>query len=448
MNFNSILERDNIEQQIKKILLSFEVTPLNKKRGIYVYGNSGVGKTTFVTRILTDLNYDIIKYDAGDSRNNLFIENLSNANISNNNIISSLKQEKKKIAIMMDEIDGMSSSDKTGISTLMKLVRPKKTKNQKLEPYNISPIIFIGNTNVDKNIKSLMNVCHLYELQVPTVEQMSHIISSLFPLVPAVSPIVTFINSDLSKLNIIHGLYKDNMNKILEDIETILVPNTQNENRTLKTHRLFTEPHMLRDHSFAINDSERTTINLVWHENVVDLLSGINIEMMPKLELYVQLLDNICFADYIDRVTFQKQIWQLNELSSLIKTFKNTSILHNFMNNFHSKHKITPNDIRFTKILTRYSTEYNNFVFIRNICQSINMDKNDLFSYLRNPDKLSELLLMFETHDLEIILYNRLLKYYGTLSSGGLTDILQDETICDDDLEKDIDTIYINSECI
>ena len=44
---------------------------------------------------------------------------------------------------------------------------------------------------------------------------------------------------------------------------------------------------------------------------------------------YKSVLDNICYADYIDRITFQKQIWQFNEMSSLIKTFKNNALLHN-----------------------------------------------------------------------------------------------------------------------
>ena len=32
------------------------------------------------------------------------------------------------------------------------------------------------------------------------------------------------------------------------------------------------------------------------------------------------------YSDYIDRITFQKQIWQFNEMSSLIKTFYNNKI--------------------------------------------------------------------------------------------------------------------------
>jgi Cdc6-like AAA superfamily ATPase len=37
----------------------------------------------------------------------------------------------KKIVIVMDEIDGMNNGDKGGINTLIKLIRPKKTKKQK-----------------------------------------------------------------------------------------------------------------------------------------------------------------------------------------------------------------------------------------------------------------------------------------------------------------------------
>ena len=43
-----------------------------------------------------------------------------------------------------------------------------------------------------------------------------------------------------------------------------------------------------------------------------------------KVDFYLKVLNNICFSDYIDRITFQKQIWIFNEMSSLIKTFQNT----------------------------------------------------------------------------------------------------------------------------
>ena len=91
----------------------------------------------------------------------------------------------------------------------------------------------------------------------------------------------------------------------------------------------------------------------------------------------IKILENICFADYIDRITFQNQIWQFNEMSSLIKTFYNNKL-------FHEKKKgITEHEIRFTKILTKYSTEYNNQLFIYNMCQQLNMDKKDMYAYFQ-----------------------------------------------------------------
>ena len=42
-----------------------------------------------------------------------------------------------------------------------------------------------------------------------------------------------------------------------------------------------------------------------------------------KINIYFKILNNICFSDYLDRITFQKQIWIFNEMSSLLKTFHN-----------------------------------------------------------------------------------------------------------------------------
>ncbi len=81
------------------------------------------------------LNYDIIGFDAGDVRNKSIIENITKNNMSDTNIISMFKKEKKKIAILMDEIDGMNGGDKGGINSLIKLIRPKKNKKTKTRRY-------------------------------------------------------------------------------------------------------------------------------------------------------------------------------------------------------------------------------------------------------------------------------------------------------------------------
>ena len=134
LELNKLLNRINEEDRLKEYLNKFELNKndLTAKNNIYLYGGSGTGKTTFVMNILKELNYDIVKYDAGDVRNKSIIENITKHNMSDKNIMSLFNKKAKKIAIVMDEIDGMNNGDKGGINSLIKIVRPKKTKKQKL----------------------------------------------------------------------------------------------------------------------------------------------------------------------------------------------------------------------------------------------------------------------------------------------------------------------------
>jgi len=93
----------------------------------------------------------------------------------------------------------------------------------------------------------------------------------------------------------------------------------------------------------------------------------------------------------IDRITFQKQVWFFGEYSSLIKTFYNNYLLHNNVDKqiidlYNEKNE----DIIFTKVLTKYSTEYNNSIFLQDFSERLFLDKKDLlclFHYFKNYDK-------------------------------------------------------------
>ena len=145
-DINNILNRNKIYNSIKNELEYFEKNKENIdiNRGFYIYGNSGVGKTKFIINLLNDLNYKIIKYDAGDIRNKTVIETISKNNMTDKSVVSMFNNNPKKIAIIMDEIDGMNNGDKGGINALIKLLRAKKTKKQKLEDTTSIPIICIS----------------------------------------------------------------------------------------------------------------------------------------------------------------------------------------------------------------------------------------------------------------------------------------------------------------
>jgi DNA polymerase III delta prime subunit len=414
LDFNSILNREQQVANMKKMLADFEENKHDMlfKKGIYVFGEPGTGKTSFVANILKDLDYDVIKYDAGDIRNATIIENITKHNMSDKNIMSLFNKKIRRIAIIMDEIDGMNNGDKGGINTLIKLIRPKKTKKQKLEEVTVNPIICIGNYKVDKKIKELIKVCNVIELTTISPKQMDCIITELFPKNISASikeRIIQYVQGDLRKIRSIFSIYQSN--PALFDsqlVENILQVKSYSDDTKKITHKLLNTYYEIKDHNSIMNETDRTSIGLLWHENIIDMLR--KLDKKEAIPFYIQQLENICFADYIDRVTFQKQIWQFNEMSSLVKTFKNNRLYHQRF----PKVKNTSGDVRFTKVLTKYSTEYNNSLFIQKLCNKLGMDKKDLFGFFLelkvNQDE-NAILNLVENYDIGKLDVNRIYRY-------------------------------------
>ena len=432
LNINEILQRQDSCIQIKEALQLFEQDKNNMltKRGIYVYGEPGTGKTTFVMNLLKELNYDVVRYDAGDIRNKSIIDTITNHNMSDKNIMSMFKKNVKKIVIVMDEIDGMNNGDKGGINTLIKLIRPKKTKKQKLEEITLNPIICIGNYHIDKKIKELMKVCCTIELKKPTPLQMTNIIDLTMPNIESnlKENIIQFVQADIRKLENIYKLYSKNNNILNNDtIKNIFQLKSYNDDTKKITQKLINTPCTIQEHLTIMNETDRTIVGLLWHENIIDVLGKMKKDV--SIPFYIQLLENMCFADYIDRITFQKQIWQFNEMSSLIKTFKNNKLYHD---SFKKKVKYNPAEVRFTKVLTKYSTEYNNSLFIQNLCQQLGIDKKDTFSFfmdLKNKYSENEIVGLFENYEITKLDISRIYRYLEKYTKDNVSDV---DDVCDD----------------
>ncbi len=406
IDFNSILNRNDIINQIEYFLNNFNKD--NNKRGIFIYGDSGIGKTKFVLNLLKSLEYDIIYYDNTHIRNKILIESIGSKGFCKSNVHSLLTNKQKKIVIVIDDIDGMNCGDKNGINSLIKLIRIKKTKKQKLEIISNNPIICINNRTNDKKILELMKVCNTFEINTPTNEQIFNILNILTPKLLRynnninniiLDNIYEFLDNKLIGLHKVVFYEKNNFiyNKFYKNYTnySIGIKNTNIKNCTknlLKKYYGF-------DKLNYILESDRTTVSLLFHENIISLLDDKNID------IYLELLDNFIFSDYIDRIIFQKQIWQLIDLNYIIKLFYNNFILkqHNLFKNV--------DNIIFTKILTKYSSEYNNFIFIYNLLQYFITDKKDIYTYFfLNKDDNNILNDISEKYDITKLELLRIIK--------------------------------------
>jgi hypothetical protein len=435
LDVNAILKRKNIETSIEEILNNFNNNPFEKK-GIFIKGEKGIGKTKFITDLLKKNNYDIINYDNTIIRNKSLIDNISSNNISNYSVCSMFSKNIKKIAIIFDDIDSMNHGDKSAISSLIKLIRQKKTKKQKLENKTFNPIICINNISNDKKILELEKVCDIFELNTPNNDELLEIINNILPDLfnyeTSINNIIKknilfFLNNNLSGFNKLIFYYKINFIQKIFNNSNNTTDTDNNNTDNNNNNSIKNNVKKLLESSYDLNnnfilENERTTLSLLFHENIVHLFNN-------NLNEYIKILDNFIFSDYIDRLIFQKQIWQLNDINYIIKIFYNNFLLKKF----DLYKKIDIDKIIFTKILTKYSSEYNNYIFIYNLLQIFLIDKKDLFliykeELLLNEDKVNTIIENLNS-DLTKVELMRLIKLiYNNIYYSNNKEIIDDSS--------------------
>jgi hypothetical protein len=414
LQLDNLLGREKIKEEIIELLNECNSDSKKVKRGFYIYGNSGSGKTEFVMRLLKSLNYDVIYYDASEIRNKNMIETIANNSLGNKNIISMFHKKIKKIAIVMDELEGISSSDKGGMAALIKLMRPKKTKKQQTEEFSKNPIFCIGNYHVDKKIKEMMKIANNFELKKPSEKQLHAIVKIIMPKIEneLIPNMLNFIDGDLRKLNSCFQIYKKQHHILKNEMLTNIFQTKVNNDYTKDTVRKLMNNNInIHEHDFIMNETDRTIISLLYHENIIDGIKQNVLNLGEKTSQYYDFLKNYTFCDYMDRVTFQKQIWIYNEMSSLLKIIQNNNTYHKNNKNIKG---YNPKEVRFTKILTKYSTEYNNILFINDLCQKLNMDKKDMLSYfleLRNSMDEEEIIHTLANYEIQKLDIHRIFRY-------------------------------------
>ncbi len=135
INFNNILKRNNIEKSIENLICKI-INNQEPKKGIYIHGEHGIGKTQFIMNLLKKNNYDILYYDSISIKNKNIIQNISNTNLSTNNVYNSFFNNEKKIVVVIDDINSFNNGDKTILTNLIKLIREKKNKKTKIRTIN------------------------------------------------------------------------------------------------------------------------------------------------------------------------------------------------------------------------------------------------------------------------------------------------------------------------
>ncbi|XP_020279206.1 replication factor C subunit 1 isoform X2 [Pseudomyrmex gracilis] len=136
-------------------------------------GAPGIGKTTTAQVVCKELGYDLVEFNASDTRNKNLLKAEVSGLLSNTTmkdfVTGTTQKITKKHVLLMDEVDGMAGNeDRGGLQELVNLIK-----------HTDVPIICICNDRFNTKMKTIVNYC--YDLKFPKlrVEQIRSSMKSL-----------------------------------------------------------------------------------------------------------------------------------------------------------------------------------------------------------------------------------------------------------------------------
>ncbi|KAJ6442001.1 chromosome transmission fidelity factor [Purpureocillium lavendulum] len=153
-------------------------------RAIIISGPPGIGKTTAAHLAAKLEGYDVLESNASDTRSKKLVEAGVSDVMNNTSLLGyfagdgkAVDSSKKKIVLVMDEVDGMSAGDRGGVGALAKFCRVTEVplilicnerKLPKMKPFDhVTFDIRFNRPTVDQVRSRIMTICHREGLKLP-----------------------------------------------------------------------------------------------------------------------------------------------------------------------------------------------------------------------------------------------------------------------------------------
>ncbi|KAI3319202.1 DNA replication factor C, large subunit [Xylariaceae sp. AK1471] len=157
---------------------------LGGERAIILSGPPGIGKTTAAHLAAKLEGYDVIESNASDARSKKLVESGVSEVMNNTSLHGffagdgkKIDREKKRIVLIMDEVDGMSAGDRGGVAALAKFCKKTEVplilicnerKLPKMKPFDfVTYDIKFQRPQVDQIRSRMMTICHREGLKLP-----------------------------------------------------------------------------------------------------------------------------------------------------------------------------------------------------------------------------------------------------------------------------------------
>lgn len=364
--------------------------------GLLIVGTPGIGKTTLAKILLKEFAYEIVEFNASDIRNQKLVKEHFK-NIIGKISITSMMGVRRKIGIIMDEVDGMSSGDKGGMSELISFINPNKglRKNKKKPLQYNNPIICISNEDFDKKINDLKKECEvlkfvkpkkseLYDLAIEICKKENFLIND-----DIIFKIIDYSQLDIRKLICLLEYYSKNNETNIEDFLKNIDKKNIHANLFDSTLKIITRK-LTNKEIINIFDEFNLIINQTIHENLLNNYSNYKNTENQKLENLEKIYKSLMIGDLFEGKLYKDHVYEANEYIGYLTCVNISSNL----NELEQYQYLKNSEITYSKILSKFSISLNNYKTKASYQKIFNLSNN-----LENCYLLFEIFLNYMFYD-------------------------------------------------
>lgn len=300
-------------------------------------GPPGIGKTTTAYVVCAKLGYEVLEFNASDTRSKKLLQGEISGIISNKTVKSFVNQTSEKHKdppkhiLLMDEVDGMAGNeDRGGMQELISFIKSTEI-----------PIICICNDRQSTKIRTLANYTFDLRFQKPRLEQIRGAMMSLC--------FKENIKIDPNELNLIIQSTNQDIRQVINHIAVLstnskLVNNEKPSNDKMKCKNLKLGPWEVVRKVFSAEEHKTMSIHdksdLFFHDySIAPLFVEENYLIVtpsgPKNLLFDKIADcseSLALGDLIEKNIRSNQSWSLLPMQACFSSVIPGTIMSGFVN--------------------------------------------------------------------------------------------------------------------
>ena len=328
---------------------------------IVCIGYTGIGKTSLIKQILKELNFDYKEfYNSETFKNDIDV-------FINFKTINQFFKKQRKL-ILIDDLE-ILCSDKNILSYLTQIDNRNipivcivnKVYSRKYNDFlKKTDNFYLNKPPMDKSFSFIISICDNESINIDKelISNIKNIIKlnnfNIKYILLNLKSLLDF-SSQYSKINLSN--VDDNLNNNLNNL-SIDYNEVNNDLYDIINKLIRTKYDIENLEKLTINDI--TLISMLLHENMLNIFNKKNLKsttnkILPTIdEIYINVLEDYCIADNIEKYIYNNYNWQLYRYLSIIKSYKMNyyySLLHPYNMSYQK--------INFTQILTKSSLKFN-----------------------------------------------------------------------------------------